>query len=470
MRVSITPVFLFASLASAAPQWSDHYKRQWTDHYKREAPTPSPELVQRQESFAVPEWDKRQWTDHYKREVPTPSPELVQRQESFVPPPPFAAVRRQDSAVWYAPGGKREAPTPAPELVQRQESFVPPRVARATPIAEAAVRRQDSILRPPKREVPPTPAPQALGKRQNAPRQHTDPPETLQLRGMPRRDDAEAPEPTEPPSPRDLPVGDEFLPRSDGEEEPITNARRAADPEPTGPSDQPQVIVPRQKTEDGQRKRNEKEPITELRRDAYANPEPTDPPSPCDKAEPAKVKPRTEEEEPTDPPKARDDTDTNPILKALSGTYSLVNTSSSRNGEPIPDLPYGKAPVGLLIYTESGFMSATITATEPEFRPNLTFPYQPNDSDADWALVGKHSIGYAGPYSVNEELPATETEGQIFHGPLTVANVPTWEGQKGKRNYTIVEVEENGEEVTYLKIGSERGNGYRGILWWKKVD
>ncbi|KAH6878740.1 Lipocalin-like domain-containing protein [Alternaria rosae] len=167
--------------------------------------------------------------------------------------------------------------------------------------------------------------------------------------------------------------------------------------------------------------------------------------------------------------KPRANADTNPIFKALSGTYSLVNTSSSRNGEPIPDLPYGKAPVGLLIYTESGFMSATITATEPEFRPNLTFPYQPNDSDADWALVGKHSIGYAGPYSVNEELPATETEGQIFHGPLTVANVPTWEGQKGKRNYTIVEVEENGEEVKYLKIGSERGNGYRGILWWKKV-
>jgi len=204
-----------------------------------------------------------------------------------------------------------------------------------------------------------------------------------------------------------------------------------------------------------------------MRRDAYANPEPTDPPTPCDQAAPAKIKPRTEEEEPTHPPKARD---INPVFKALSGTYSLVNTSSSRNGEPIPDLPYGNNPVGLLIYTESGFMSATITATEPEFRPNLTFPYQPNDSDADWALVGKHSIGYAGPYSVNEELPATETEGQIFHGPLTVANVPTWEGQKGKRNYTIVEVEENGEEVKYLKIGSERGNGYRGILWWKKVD
>ena len=372
MRVSTAPVILFVSLASALPQWSDHYKR----------------------------------------EAPTPSPELVQRQESFVPPPPP--------------------------------------ISPETPVAKAAVRRQDSILIPPKRDVPPTPVPRAAVKEQIVPRQHTSW-YVLPPRGVS----------PETPVPYGAPPG-AIVPRQKTEGNPP--ARRADDsaPEPTEPPNpnKPARALP-------VHKRTDEEPITEMRRDAYANPEPTDPPTPCDQAAPAKIKPRTEEEEPTQPPKARD---INPILKALSGTYSLVNTSSSRNGEPIPDLPYGKAPVGLLIYTESGFMSATITATEPEFRPNLTFPYQPNDSDADWALVGKHSIGYAGPYSVNEELPATETEGQIFHGPLTVANVPTWEGQKGKRNYTIVEVEENGEEVKYLKIGSERGNGYRGILWWKKVD
>ncbi|CAN9374730.1 unnamed protein product [Alternaria alternata] len=140
------------------------------------------------------------------------------------------------------------------------------------------------------------------------------------------------------------------------------------------------------------------------------------------------------------------------ILNALAGTYSLVNTSSTLNGVSIPDLPYGEAPVGLLIYTATGFMSATITATEPEFRPNLTFPYQANDTDADWARVGKH-----------------QHWGQIFHGPLTVANVPTWVGQNHRRNYTVVEVEEEGTIVKYLRIGSERGGGYRGVLWWKRL-
>ncbi|EUC46733.1 hypothetical protein COCMIDRAFT_92154 [Bipolaris oryzae ATCC 44560] len=158
------------------------------------------------------------------------------------------------------------------------------------------------------------------------------------------------------------------------------------------------------------------------------------------------------------------------ILKALAGTYALVNTSSTLNNEPVPDATYGAAPVGTLIYTASGFMSATITATEKAFRPLVSFPFRANESDADWALVGKHSIGYSGPFRINTELPATESEGQVFHGPLTVANVPTMVGQEHRRNYTIVEQEEGGKTVKYLKIGSERGGGFRGVLWWKRVD
>lgn len=111
-------------------------------------------------------------------------------------------------------------------------------------------------------------------------------------------------------------------------------------------------------------------------------------------------------------------------------------------------------------------MSATIAATEPAFRPNLTFPYQDSDLDSDWALVGKHSIGYAGPFRVNDALPANKTQGQLFHGPLVAANVPTWTGTEQKRNYTVIR---EGRE-TYLRIGSERGGGFRGVLWWKRVD
>lgn len=115
-------------------------------------------------------------------------------------------------------------------------------------------------------------------------------------------------------------------------------------------------------------------------------------------------------------------------------------------------------------------MSATITATEPEFRPALTFPYKENDTDADWAAVGRHSLGYSGPVRVNSALPANETSGQVFHGPLIVANVPTWANESQPRNYTIIERKEDGKVAKYLKIGSQRGGGYGGTLWWKRLD
>jgi hypothetical protein len=111
-------------------------------------------------------------------------------------------------------------------------------------------------------------------------------------------------------------------------------------------------------------------------------------------------------------------------------------------------------------------MSATITATEPENRPrNLTFPFLANQTDADWALVGKHSIGYAGPLRINTALPATKSNGQIFHGPLIVANVPSMANATHKRNYTVVERDEG----TFLRIGSQREGGFTGELWWKKL-
>ncbi|KAF2846947.1 hypothetical protein T440DRAFT_218470 [Plenodomus tracheiphilus IPT5] len=158
------------------------------------------------------------------------------------------------------------------------------------------------------------------------------------------------------------------------------------------------------------------------------------------------------------------------ILAAIAGTYTLLNTSSTLNNVPVPDRAYGENPVRILIYTATGFVSATITATEPSLRPqNLTFPFRPNDTDADWALVGKHSIGYAGPVRINPALPANETQGQIFHGPLIVANVPSLAGERQTRNYSIVDQWEEGKWVRYLKIGSERGNGNRGVLWWKRV-
>lgn len=54
-------------------------------------------------------------------------------------------------------------------------------------------------------------------------------------------------------------------------------------------------------------------------------------------------------------------------------------------------------------------MSATITATEPEWRPlDLTFPAQPNQTDAAWAAVGKqYVLHYFHPYLYTSIFPGT---------------------------------------------------------------
>lgn len=144
-------------------------------------------------------------------------------------------------------------------------------------------------------------------------------------------------------------------------------------------------------------------------------------------------------------------------------------------------------------------MSATITATEPEWRPlDLTFPAQPNQTDAAWAAVGKQYVPqplppgvvflvpvhlsfsskrtlltphpysllcYAGPLSVSDTIPANSTSGQVIHGPLDVATIPAWVGTSQARNYTVFE-DPNGD--TLLRITSPRPTGTAN-LWWRKL-
>ncbi|KAL8369501.1 hypothetical protein RB595_000023 [Gaeumannomyces hyphopodioides] len=153
------------------------------------------------------------------------------------------------------------------------------------------------------------------------------------------------------------------------------------------------------------------------------------------------------------------------IMNVLAGTYMLLNTSTTQNGVSVPDEAYGSNPSGILVYTKSGFVTATITSTDPEDRPSgLTFPPQAGQSDADWATVARHLIAYAGPVTVSDAIPATNESGQIFHGPLTVAHVPSWVGQMHRRNYTLF------EGGRLLKIGSKRDGGNEGTLWWRKMD
>jgi hypothetical protein len=95
------------------------------------------------------------------------------------------------------------------------------------------------------------------------------------------------------------------------------------------------------------------------------------------------------QEKQTNKQKIAGDSGTNPLMSLTQARQHSI----TQNGTALLDEAYGAAPVGHLTYTPEGYMSATITATEPEWRPlDLTFPAQPNQTDAAWAAVGKQQV------------------------------------------------------------------------------
>lgn len=120
----------------------------------------------------------------------------------------------------------------------------------------------------------------------------------------------------------------------------------------------------------------------------------------------------------------------------------------------------------MLYYLPTGFMSACLTSTDPDNRPEgLTLPYQANQSDAEWAEIGRHSLAYAGPFDLNvssyEEATGSMT-GQITHGPLYTSTLPSYQGTYLPRQFEFA------NNYTQLTLTSDIGNGLVDHLVWKR--
>ncbi|KAK3356720.1 Lipocalin-like domain-containing protein [Lasiosphaeria hispida] len=153
------------------------------------------------------------------------------------------------------------------------------------------------------------------------------------------------------------------------------------------------------------------------------------------------------------------------LLAKLAGSYILVNTTAWNNGTELPN-SLGNNYTGILTYTRTGWMSANLASTDAEFSPqNITWPPRENNSDTDWLLAAKHALSYAGQLSVSDAYPATEEEGQLIHGPLTVSSLPSWRGTLQLRNYTVYKRDDG----VFLKIWAYRGD-FKTHIWWKRLD
>ncbi|KAF2008517.1 hypothetical protein BU24DRAFT_360313 [Aaosphaeria arxii CBS 175.79] len=152
------------------------------------------------------------------------------------------------------------------------------------------------------------------------------------------------------------------------------------------------------------------------------------------------------------------------IVQILSGTWSLINNTSLRNGTILPgySLPTGANPAGLIHYSATGYMSANIMDTNATNRPTrISWPPKDTDSDSDWALVGRHAMSYSGPYSVEVW---NETHGTLTHGPLVYAATPSMVGTNQKRNYTLY------EDGDVLKLNFHNYTAKtEGTLFWRRL-
>lgn len=148
------------------------------------------------------------------------------------------------------------------------------------------------------------------------------------------------------------------------------------------------------------------------------------------------------------------------------GAFKLLSIVRTKDGVTIADITYGEHPAGVISYTPSGFMSAVLTASDPELRPQeLTLPAREDQTAEHWAEVGKHTLGYAGPfYFNNSETSEDGMKGEVVHGPLLTATLPSWVGSLQRRKFVF------SEDSKYLTLIGHLGNGVVDNLTWERLE
>ncbi|KAI0884298.1 uncharacterized protein GGS22DRAFT_194840 [Annulohypoxylon maeteangense] len=154
------------------------------------------------------------------------------------------------------------------------------------------------------------------------------------------------------------------------------------------------------------------------------------------------------------------------VIKALTGSWIYLNVTTYYDNGTIAhseDASLGKSPVGMITYQPT-WMSATFMSSRAEDRPpdlNIDTPALPGP-DAEWALIGKHTMAYAGPWHVSETTEDKEV-GQVTHGPTWVAWLPAWVGKRLVKNYVLY------DEGTTLRFLYKTSDGNNGDMWFRKL-
>ena len=85
-------------------------------------------------------------------------------------------------------------------------------------------------------------------------------------------------------------------------------------------------------------------------------------------------------------------------MQSIKGTWLLQSLIMENENKTIE--PFGRNVKGVLIYTEDGYMTGIISATE---RPNVSSPAMMGLSDEERIAISKNFNAYAGRYKVEAD-------------------------------------------------------------------
>lgn len=111
------------------------------------------------------------------------------------------------------------------------------------------------------------------------------------------------------------------------------------------------------------------------------------------------------------------------IREHLIGTWNLISTLSMRQSDGEVKYPFGKQPVGQLMYDSAGNMSVVIMRPERP-RSSINDKSQATNEEIKSAFNGFEA--YFGTYEIDEEkaIVSHKIEGSLF---------PNWEGMTQTR-------------------------------------
>ena len=132
------------------------------------------------------------------------------------------------------------------------------------------------------------------------------------------------------------------------------------------------------------------------------------------------------------------------LREQLVGAWALTSCVERDIETGVENHPLGERPLGLILYTPDGYMSAQLQSPErPPFAEGDLLRATPEE----YAAAGSFYVAYSGRFFVDEAKKSLSHE-------MAVSFFPNWVGQ---RHVRLVEL--NGERLQLSTDGTQRLNG-----------